>query len=175
MSAKPATFEGRIANLLRMLISNNEGEVTAALHALVRTVLAAGSDKVNTIHKLADQIEGDGDNKKNNAPLNAAQMQKIYDAAYQKGFSDGSEHGRKSAIVAAPSIGTFNLGTGSGVNGYSWQEIARHCLLNKHLFSGRDHNFIESIAEQVEYRNPSPPQAKWLKDLFLRRFNGRID
>ena len=108
--------------------------------------------------------------------LNAAQMQHIYDSAYQKGFVDGSEHGRKSAIVAAPSIGTFNLGVSSGVNGYSWQQIAQHCLANKHLFHGRDYEFIESVAEQLEYRpTPSPPQAKWLKDLFMRRFNGRID
>jgi hypothetical protein len=170
MSAKPATFEGRIASLLRMLTSSNEGEVTAAIHALVRTVLAAGPEKVNKLHKLANRIEGD-----TAAPLNAPQMQKIYDAAYQKGFADGSEHGRKSAIVAAPSIGTFNIGVDSGVNGYSWQEIARHCVLNKHVFHGRDYDFIESIAEQVEYRNPSRAQAKWLKDLFLRRFNGRID
>ena len=61
------------------------------------------------------------------------------------------------------------------MNGYSWQQIARHCAANKHFFHGRDYDFIESIAEQVEYRNPSPPQAKWLKDLFLRRFNGRLD
>jgi hypothetical protein len=172
VSAKPATLEGRIASLLRMLTSSNEGEVTAAVHALVRTVLAAGSDKTDKIHKLANRIEGGDDNKNG---LNAAQIQKIYDAAYQKGFGDGSEHGRKNAIIAGPSMSTFNIGVDSGVNGYSWQEIARHCAANKHLFHGRDFDFVESIAEQVEYRNPSPPQAKWLKDLFLRRFNGRID
>jgi hypothetical protein len=44
------------------------------------------------------------------------------------------------------------------------------------LFHGRDFDFVESIAEQLEYRStPSPAQAKWLKDLFMRRFNGRID
>jgi hypothetical protein len=173
MSARVVTFEGRIASLLRMLTSSNEGEVTAAIHALVRTVLAAGPEKVNKLHKLANRIEGGDDDNENK--LNAAQIQKIYDAAYQKGFGDGSEHGRRSAIVAAPSMGTFNIGVDSGVNGYSWREIAQHCAANKHLFHGREHDFIESIAEQVEYRNPSPAQAKWLKDLFLRRFNGRID
>src|SRR5215471_12495510 len=110
------------------------------------------------------------------ASVLAAEMQRIYDAAYQKGFADGSEHGRKSAIVTGPSIGTFSAGVSSGVNGYSWQEIARHCAANKHLFHGRDFDFIESIAEQLEYKpTPSPPQAKWLKDLFMRRFGGRID
>ena len=92
-------------------------------------------------------------------------MQRIYDSAYEKGFADGSEHGRKSAIVAAPSIGTFSIGVpaSTAIRG---NEIAQHCLTNKHLFHGRDYEFIESVAEQLEYRpTPSPPQAKWLKDL----------
>ena len=167
---KPTTLEGRLAQLIRMLCSDREGDVIATIHAFARTVKAAGT---NNIHALADRVEK---NSTDSAPLNAAQMQKIYDNAYQKGFSDGSEHGRKSAIVAAPSRGTFSLGVDSGVNGYSWQQIAQHCLANKHLFHGRDYEFVESIAEQLEYRpTPSPPQAKWLKDLFMRRFNGRID
>jgi hypothetical protein len=169
---KPTTFEERLAQLIRLLCSDREGEVIAAIHAFVRTLKAAGTNK---IHALADRIEK-GDGAANAPQLNAAQMQRIYDSAYQKGFADGSEHGRKSAIVAAPSIGTFNIGVDSGVNGYSWQQIARHCCVNKHLFHGRDYEFIESIAQQLEYRPvPSPPQAKWLKDLFMRRFNGRID
>jgi hypothetical protein len=107
--------------------------------------------------------------------LNAAEMQRIYDAAYQRGFADGSEHGRKSAIVAGPSIGTVNTGVSCGVNGYSWREIASHCAANKHLFHGRDYDFVEGLPEQLEFRSISPAQAKWLKDLFMRRFNGRID
>jgi hypothetical protein len=169
---KPTTFEERLAQLIRLLRSDLEGEVSAAIHAFMLALKAAGTD---TIHALADRIEKSGSAA--SAPqLNAAQMQRIYDNAYQKGFADGSEHGRKSAIVAAPSIGTFNIGISFGVNGHSWQQIAQHCLANKHLFHGRDYEFIESIAEQLEYRpTPSPPQAKWLKDLFMRRFNGRID
>ena len=170
---KPTTLEGRLAQIIRMLCSDREGDVIAAIHAFVRTLKAAGN---NHIHALADRIEKSDANSEARASLNAAEMQRIYDGAYQKGFTDGSEHGRKSAIVAAPSIGTFNIGINSGVNGYSWQQIAQHCLANKHLFHGRDYEFIESIAEQLEYRpTPSPPQAKWLKDLFMRKFNGRID
>ena len=168
---KPTSLEERLAQLIRLLCSDREGEVIAAIHAFVRTLKAAGN---NRIHALADQVEKSDGNSKARAALNAAEMQRIYDTAYQKGFADGSEHGRKNAIVAAPSIGTFNIG--AGVNGYSWQQIARHCLANKHLFHGRDYEFIESVTEQLEYRpTPSPPQAKWLKDLFMRRFDGRID
>jgi hypothetical protein len=160
----------KAAALVRMLTCTTEGEVLNAVRLLLQYLASAGLD----IHWLAERIEKGG-SAASTPQLNATQMQRIYDNAYQKGFADGSEHGRKSAIVAAPSMGTFNIGINSGVNGYSWQQIAQHCLANKHLFHGRDYEFIESIAEQLEYRpTPSPPQAKWLKDLFIRRFNGRI-
>jgi hypothetical protein len=161
----------KAAALLRMLTSTAEGEVLNAVRLLLQLLANTGLD----IHALAERIEKGG-GAASARQLNAAQMQRIYDSAYQKGFADGSEHGRKNAIIAAPSIGTFNIGVNSDVNGYSWQQIAQHCLANKHLFHGRDYEFIESIAEQLECRpTPSLPQAKWLKDLFMRRFNGRIN
>ena len=61
------------------------------------------------------------------APLSAAEMQRIYDNGFENGFADGSEHGRRSAVIAAPPIGTFDIGVNSGVNGYTWQQIAQHC------------------------------------------------
>jgi len=163
----------RAAGVMRMFIAPSDGEKLNAVSSLLQLLADAGLD----IHVLAEllitRIEG---KSSESASLNAAEMQRIYDAAYQKGFADGSDHRRKSAIIAGPSIGTFNIGVDSGVNGYSWQEIACHCAANKHLFHGRDFDFVESIAEQLEYRStPSPAQAKWLKDLFMRRFNGRID
>jgi hypothetical protein len=161
----------KAAALVRMLTSTAEGEVLNAVRLLLQLLAKAGLD----IHALAKRIEA-GSDSNIKASLNAAEMQRIYDRAYQKGFADGSEHGRKGAIVVAPSVGTFNVGVNSGVNGYSWQQIARHCAVNKHLFHGRDYEFVESIAEQLEYRpTPSPSQAKWLKDLFMRAFNGRVD
>jgi hypothetical protein len=162
----------KAAALVRMLHpSTKEGEWLNAVRALLHLLASAGLD----IHALAARIENDADDASRES-LNAAEMQRIYDAAYQKGFAHGSEHGRKNAIIAGPSIGTFNIGVDSGVNGYSWQQIARHCAANKHLFYGRDLEFVESIARQLEWKSrPSPPQAPWLKDLFMRRFGGRID
>jgi hypothetical protein len=163
----------RAAALLRMLLAPSDGEKLNAVRSLVQLLAGVGLDIHILAELLADRIEGKSSAA---APLNAAEMQRIYDTAYQKGFADGSDHGRKSAIVAGPSIGTFNSAVDSGVNGYSWRQIAAHCAANKHLFHGRDFDFVESIAEQLEYRGtPTPAQAKWLKDLFLRRFHGRID
>ena len=109
-------------------------------------------------------------------PLNAAEMQRIYDAAYQKGYGDGSENGRRSAILASQPIGTLAASVDDSVNGYSWQQIAQHCLSNKHLFYGRDVEFVESVAESLtRFSTPTPKQAKWLRDLFMRKFGGKIE
>jgi hypothetical protein len=167
---KPDAIAPKAAALIRMLTSTSEGEVLNAVRALLQLLANAALD----IHWLSTRIEKGGDNGEARASLGAAEMQRIYDAAYQKGFTDGSAHGRKSAIVAGPSIGTFNIDVGSGVNGYSWRQIAQHCVANKHLFHGRDYDFVESVAEQLEYKPISAPQAKWLKDLFMRQFDGRI-
>jgi hypothetical protein len=163
------TIAPKVASCVRMLSSSFEGDVISAVRALLKLLNSAGLD----IHDLSDRIEKGG-GQPPPPSLDTAQLQRIYDAAYQKGFADGSEQGRKSAILAGPSIGTFSTGVGSGVNGYSWREIADHCAANKHLFHGRDYDFVESIAEQLQYRAITAPQAKWLKDLFMRRFDGRI-
>jgi hypothetical protein len=159
------TIAPKVASCVRMLSSSFEGDVISAVRALLKLLNSAGLD----IHDLSDRIEKGGGQPPPSS-LDTAQLQCIYDAAYQKGFADGSEHGRKSAILAGPSIGTFS----TGVNGYSWREIANYCAANKHLFHGRDCEFVESIAEQLQFRAITPPQAKWLKDLFMRRFDGRI-
>jgi hypothetical protein len=169
MNEKFNAIAVRAAGLIRMFTAPSDGEKLNAVRLLLQLLANAGLD----IHALAERIAGEPAAAAK--PLNAAEMQRIYDTAYQKGFADGSDYGRKSAVVAGPSIGTFNVGVDSGVNGYSWRQIAQHCAINKHLFYGRDLDFVESVAEQLEYRAPTPAQAKWLKDLFMRKFNGRID
>ena len=133
---------------------------------LLRVLARVGLD----IHALADRVEHGGE-----APLSAAEMQRIYDAAYEKGFTDGAEHGRRSAAIAAQPTGMFAIHVDSGIDGYSWQQIAEHCALHKHLFHGKDLEFVESIAEQLAWRSsPSAAQAKWLRDLFMRKFGSKI-
>ncbi len=62
------------------------------------------------------------------------------------------------------------------MNGYSWQQIAAHCVANKHLFHGKDLEFRREYCRAARHyrRSPTPPQAKWLRDLFMRKFSGRI-
>jgi hypothetical protein len=167
MTEKLDAVMPKILPLMRMLSSNVDGEAFNAVRALLRLLANNGLD----IHALTDRIER-GDNK----PLSAAEMQQIYDKAYEKGFTDGSEHGRRSAVIAAQPIGTFAASVDDGVNGYSWQQIADHCALNKHLFYGKDLSFIEGLPEKIaRWGKPTPNQAPWLKGLFIRKFAGRIE
>ena len=112
---QPLTPEQRTAALIRMLTSDNDGDVLAAVHAWRRLSNGTGLD----IHTTADRIEQSNGASK---ALNAAQMQKIYDKGYGKGFEDGREQGRRSVILAgAASVQHVVTGNaGPGVNGYSW-------------------------------------------------------
>ena len=171
MSDKIKAVLPKIGPLLRRLTSSADNEVVSAAHLLLRVLAGAGLD----IHALVDRIEHGGDEK-----LSATEMQQIYDQAYAKGHADGAEQGRRSAVIAAamPMVMLDTSDIGPGVNGYSWLEIAHYCADNKHRVSrDRDREFIDSVFEQLASgRRPiSPPQAKWLRDIFKQRFAGRID
>jgi hypothetical protein len=161
--------ERKTAALMRMLTSCSDGEIVATVYAWRRITSENGLD----IHTAANRVEQSNGASKT---LNAAQMQKIYDKGYSKGFEDGREQGRRSVILAgAASVQRVYGSVGPGINGYTWQQIGEHCAANKHLFIGRDFEFVESIAEQLQYRSaPTEAQAKWLGDLFRRKFGGKI-
>jgi hypothetical protein len=166
MSEKLDAVMPKITPLLRMLSSTADGEIINAVRLLLRLLAGIGLD----IHALVERIEHGG-----NVPLSAGEMQRIYDAAYQKGFNDGAEHGRRSAVIAGQPIGTFATSVDDGVNGYTWQQIADHLALNKHLFHGHQLKFVEEIpGKLVRYGNPTSRQAEYLRDLFMREFGGRI-
>jgi len=160
------TVVPKIVPLLRMLASSAEGEILNAVRALLRVLANVGLD----IHALVERIEH-GDSE----PLSAAEMQRIYDAAYQKGYADGSEHGRRSAVLAAQPAGMFAASIDDGV-GFTWLQIAEHLALNKHLFHGNQLEFVEDIPGKIaRFGNPTPKQAEYLRSLFMRKFGGRIE
>jgi hypothetical protein len=167
----------KLVRLLGMVTSNADGEVITATHALLQVLTNAGLD----IHVLVSRIEhgkADDEKEKEEKKLSAGQMQKIHEAAYAKGYAEGIEAGRRSAVIAAAMpMGIIDTSdVGPGVNGYGWLAIAQHCAANKHLFSGKAVNFVEDIPGKIaSFGRPTPPQAKWLKDLFMQKFGGRID
>ena len=171
------TVVPKLVRMLGMLTSSADGEVVNTVHAFLQVLTNAGLD----IHVLLSRIEHGKykEKEEENEQLSAAEMQKIYDAAYAKGHADGIESGRRSAIIAtAMPMGIIDSSdVGPGVNGHSWLEIAHYCADNKHRVSrDRDREFIDSVFEQLASgRRPiSSPQAKWLRDIFKQRFAGRI-
>ena len=163
----------KIVRLLAMLTNKpDSAEFMQAARSLPQVLSTAGLD----IYVLISRIEhGKGDED-----LSASEMQKIHDAGYAKGYAEGAEQGRRSAVIAAamPMGLIDDRNVGSGVNGFGWLEIAQHCAANKHRISrDKDREFIDSIFEQMTYRHKTPTtgQAKWLRDIFNQRFGGPID
>ena len=157
---------------LRMLSSSADMEVLNAARALLQVLANAGLD----IHALVERIQRGGDDEK----LSAAEMQAIYDKGFANGHSKGAEQGRRSAVIAAAMpMGIIDTSdVGPGVNGYGWFEIAQHCAAHKdRIHRDKDARFRrDSVRADCRSRQiPTPPQAKWLRDIFNQRFGGRID
>ena len=117
------------------------------------------------IHALAERIEHG---------LLEAEMRKIWNEAEAYG-RQCVEAERAAAAPEPNGIFTSVTHVDSGVNGYSWQQIAEHCARNRHLFSGKSLEFVDSLPEKLHYfGGPTPKQANWLRDLFMTRCGGRI-
>jgi hypothetical protein len=159
---------GKIAPFIKLLASDADGEVLAAARALRRTLTSHGLD----LHALADRVV-DG------PPLRDDEMRAIWNQAIE--WHMANEAATRAAAEPEPaglftSVRTVERPLEPGVNGYSWLQIAEHCAKNKHLFSGRNLEFIESIPEKIRhYGSPTLRQAKWLNDLFVQKFGGRIE
>jgi hypothetical protein len=180
----------KIEPLLRRLsVGTPDSEIIIAVHLAQQLLAGSGLDIHDMVErfKTLQQVLADSGFENNklaellkNPPLSAGEMQSIYDKGYADGHAVGAEQGRRSAVIAAamPIAMLDTSDVGPGVNGYSWLEIAHYCADNKHRVSrDRDREFIDSVFEQLASgRRPiSPPQAKWLRDIFKQRFAGRID
>ena len=163
----------KVAAMLRRLGSDTDANVLITIRMLRQVLIAAGTD----IHAVADRVE---EPPQPPQKITAAEVQAIYDEGYSKGHADGAEQGRRSAVIATarPMSILDTSDVGPGVNGHSWFEIAQHCATNRdRIYRDKDREFVDSVYEQIALRGraPSPPQAKWLRDIFNQRFGGRID
>jgi hypothetical protein len=143
---------GKIASLIRLPSSDREGEVINAARALLRTLKSAGAD----IHTLADRVE-----KPNGGALTNTEMKKLYDAGYQDGVraAENKMHGNSDF---------------RDIDGFpAWSEIALYCQRNNRRLRPNEQEFVNDMASQTVWREPSPKQAKWLRSIFLR-LGGRI-
>jgi hypothetical protein len=150
VSADKKTLEQRIAMVIRLLASDRDGEIIAAVHALKRTLHSAGTD----IHGLAHGIENLG----KNAEVSKEQMKQIWEAAVQ--HTENRLHGADDFISADGKP--------------TWQSVALYCQRNKHRLAPKHHNFIDKVASQTVYnREPTEPMHRYLFSLFLQ-LGGKI-
>ena len=129
----------KIQKLLKLLSSNNDGEVVAAARAIMRTLESEGAD----IHELAERVEG--------RKLSQSEMQRIYDQA----FRDGKQ-------AAAVNAGFTNVGPSF----YAMACEIKHKADGR--LSPKEHDFVEDMVRWCTRREPSEKQSKWLHAIYCR-------
>ena len=155
MAAAGKSFEVRIADLVRLLGSESEGEVLN-VHGALKRLLASRSvgftDLGNAIEKLAT------------GGLEAAEMQRLFDAGYQKGLEDSMRRqAEEQAIYGQRLDGSTD-----------WESIATFCQREKTRLDPKHHQFVDDMAARMAWsREPTEKQGKYLLSLF-RQIGGRI-
>jgi len=139
---------------IRLLASDKDGEIIAAVCALKRVLESAGTD----INGLANGIENLGKAEKKAAEMLAQERKKIWDTAVQ--HTENRLHGADDFIDSSGKP--------------TWQSVALYCQRNKHRLDTKHHNFIDKVASQTVYnREPTEPMHKYLFSLFLQ-LGGKI-
>jgi hypothetical protein len=140
---------GRLANAIRLLASDKDGEVVAAARAVVRTLQGIGAD----IHDVADRIQHSG-----NGALSEREMQEIYNAGVQAGMKQRRQATFSDDPPQLPPARNMAL--------YCYQHIDE-------LKSDWEHEFIINMASWTRLRPLSLKQQAHLEKIYLK-LGGRI-
>jgi hypothetical protein len=156
MAAAEKSFGVRIADLVRPLGSQFDGEVLNAHGALKRLLASRGvsfADLGNAIEKL----ETGG--------LEEAEVHRVFHAGYQKCLQDlARRQAEEQAVYAQRLDGSTDWGA---VALYCQREMGR-------LNEDRHRQFVDDMASRVTWsRDPTPKQATYLLSLF-RQLGGWI-
>jgi hypothetical protein len=127
---------------LLLLSSSAPGEVMNARDKLVSFARREGSD----IHVLAERLAG----------LSPVEMQKIYDTGYHEG----------ARATESKINGSGNFHNVDGLP--DWNEIALFCQRNVGRLQKKEHAFVDDMAGQTVWREPTEKQAKWLRSIFYK-------
>jgi hypothetical protein len=159
MLAMSSTLEEKIARIVRVLSSDRDGEVLAAVHQLKRVLASHNTD----FNGLANGIEKFGNMNGNDGSLSEGEMEKIYHAGYAKGVEDAENklHG----------IDGFRSTNG---NSPAWEAVAHFLQRNKHRLDSKHHDFVDDMAARTAWgREPTEKQHKYLRSLFFK-LGGKI-
>jgi len=152
----------RLASCIRLLLSANSSERTAAILGVQRTLQTISEDKSVDIHTLAKRIEsGSG--------LTDIDKQKIrseIDNARAIGYAEGV----KAAEAKQHGTGAFRNTDGK----LEWTEVALFLQREMHRLDAKHHDFINNMASRTVYgREPTPNMHKYMHSLF-HQLGGKI-
>ena len=149
----PGKTAERLANVIRRLSSDHEGEIIAAMNIILRLLESCGGD----IHALAARVEngGGGLSEKYQEEVRA-QIKKAHEVGYEKGVRAAEARFRPDGKL-------------------EFSEVALFVERQINRLPPDKHEFIHKMAfyarQEIE---PSPKQGKFLFDLFVQYLGGRI-
>jgi hypothetical protein len=151
MSALNEPIAKRIATLFRMLSSDFEGEALAAVAAMKTLFKAEGL----TFHDIATVIEScNGE----------IEERKYSDSDAEIIFNRGVEKGRAEA--AHEQIAPADYYDVDGAP--RWAAIAAFCQNHNQRLRPGEAQFIDDMAGNTLWREPTEKQAKWLLSIFVK-------
>jgi hypothetical protein len=148
----PSKVTAKLGNVIRRLSSDSDGEIIAAMHAILRLLQSCGGD----IHALAAQVEnGGGMNEKYREEVRA-QIKKAHEVGYERGVRAAEARFRPDGKL-------------------EFSEVALFVERQINRLPPDKHEFIHKMAFYARQEfEPTPKQGKFLFDLFVQYLGGRI-
>jgi hypothetical protein len=151
------TYEQKLADVVRRLASDHDGEVIAAVSALKRLLASRDAD-LNDLAGAVERLATGG--------LEQAEMERVYEAGRAKGLSEARREQAEEIAVYGQRL------DGS----YDWLAIALFCQReNTRLRGDVERTFVNDMAARMSFpgREPTEKQAVWLLAIF-RRLGGSM-
>ena len=151
------TREEKIAYTLRLLDSDQAGEIVAAVHALKRLLQSLGTDW-DGLATGFEKIHNGG----SGGAITQAEMQKKISDAYAAGVQDAENR----------THGAHDFQNTDGKP--SWDAIALFLQSNKNRLDARHHEFVDDMASRTVFgREPTERQHRYLHSLF-HKLGGKL-
>ena len=147
-----APINGKLANLIRRLSSNSDGEVVATARALIRTLNSIGGD----IHDLADRIE----HSSNGASLAENEMQEIYNAGIKEGARLAIQKMQAQMAHSPPQRLMPQFPSAA--------DMALYCYQNLNRCNEWETEFATNMASWTRRRPLTVKQQARLEELFIK-------
>jgi hypothetical protein len=149
--AIPPKVSDRLGDVIRRLSSDQDGEIIAAMYAILRLLQSCGGD----IHELAARVENGGMSEKYRDEVRA-QIKRAHEVGYEKGVRAAEARFRPDGKLEFSEVALFVE-----------REIRR--------LPPDKHEFIRKMALYARQElEPTQKQGKFLFDLFVQYLGGRI-